>query len=269
MFSLLLIIPMAAIVSGVLIYGRSGKRDFLKFDLVQFVYAFLLAPLLFVWMKSFLFYLLRQEFDVRLSLNEIFILDTMFSVLSIYIYSFIVIHSLTKSFELKRYVDPLYDVFSHAEALHLWISHTGMYVGGMIIFSIVSLTNVFLPAEIEMNRNFFYFSLGLGLLSGIFAFAGMWMSNFTEKPTFLKILKLSIAFCLTAHVAAYFIVDPSFGPSSIIYWTVFMAFLAAGLCSYVFERSEKASSWFERFHHKKGWNWKSGNFLRSKSKFKL
>lgn len=267
MFSLLAVVPLAAIVSAFLIYRHNGKRDFLKFDSVQFIYAFLIAPLLYIWSKSFLYYLLRQEIDIHLSVDEIFVIDTTYSVLYLFIYAFIVIHSLTKSFELKRYVDPLYDVFSHSEALHLWISHTGLYVGALTLFVVISLVNVLVPAPVMTSRLFFYGVLGFGLLAGVVGFGAIWLSNFTDTNIFLKILKVVIALYFGGHVGAYFVFDPAFNATHLMYWATFMAYLAMVLCSYVFERSERAAGWFERFHHKVGW--KKGNYLLSKSNFKL
>jgi MFS family permease len=267
MLSFLAIVPLASILSALWIYRRTGRRDFLKFDAVQFIYAFILAPLLFVWLKSFLFYLLRQEIDIRLNSTEMFIIDTAFSVVSLYVYAFIVIHSLTKSFELKRYSDPLYDVFTHSEALHLWISHTAMYTGGMTIFTLLSMVNVLAPAQVETTQVFFYLMLILGFLAGTFGFAGIWLSNFTDSPVFLKIMKIFVALYFSLHVGVYFILSPAFNASNIVYWMIFMAYFAMAGCSFLFERSERASGWFDRFHHKNGW--KKGNFLVSKSGFKL
>lgn len=267
MFSFFIIIPIAAIISTLGIYRRTGRREFLKFDAVQFIYAFILAPFLFIWLKSFLFYLLRQEIDIHLNSTEMFVIDTTFSVIFLYIFAFIVIHSLTKSFELKRYSDPLYDVFTHSEALHLWFSHTAIYTGGMTLFVLLSLVNVFVPALVETTRFFFYLMLVLGFVGGTFGFAGIWLSNFTDSPIFLRIMKIVVAFYFSIHVAVYFLISPAFNATNLIFWMVFMAFFAMALCSFVFERSERASGWFERFHHKKGW--KKGNFLLSKSEFKL
>lgn len=267
MFWFLLIVPFAAIVSAIVLYGRTGRRDFLKLDLVQFIYAFVIAPLMFVWLKTFLYYILRQEIDVRLSVGDIFFVDTVFSVISLFVYAFVVTHSLTKSFELKRYTDPLYDIFTHSEELHLWISHTAMYIGAMGLFALVSLVNVFSPLEVEMARWSFYSILGIAYLGGIFGFAGIWLSNFTDNPIFMKIMKIFIAFAFVLHVGGYFIVDPPFNGTRIVYWMVFMAFFSMVSAAFIFERSERASGWFERFHHKLGW--KKGNFLTSKSKFKL
>ena len=151
---------------------------------------------MFIWLKSFLYYVLRQEIDTKLTMNEIFVIDTLYSVLAIFIYAFIVIHSLTKSFELKRYVDPLYDVFSHSEALHLWISHTALYVGSMGLFSVISMANAVVPVEVATSRLIFYILLGVGLFCGTVGFGAIWLSNFTENSVFLRIMKLAIALFL-------------------------------------------------------------------------
>ncbi len=267
MFPLLAIIPLAALLSGFFIYRRTGRRDFLKFDAVQFIYAFILAPLLFVWSKSFLFYLLRQELNVHISTTELFFFDTVFSVVAMYVYSFVVIHSLTKSFELKRYVDPLYDIFSHSEALHLWISHTALYVGAMSLFTVISLVNVVIPTPSGASKLFFYFALLFGLICGMFCYAGIWLSNFTSKDIFMNIMKLVIAISFVLHCLAYFLADPHFNANYMVYWTIFMCYFAMSVCALIFERSERASGWFERFHHKAGW--KKGNFMLSESEFKL
>lgn len=98
----LFVIPLLTLVSGVLLYGQHGKKEFLKLDFVQFMYSFVIAPVMFVWLKSFLFFILRNELNFRLSISEIFIVDTIYSTLVMFIFAFVVIHSLTKSFNLKR-----------------------------------------------------------------------------------------------------------------------------------------------------------------------
>lgn len=267
MFILFLIIPFAALTSGFLLYRKTGKRDFLKFDAIQFLYAFILSPLVYIWLKSFIFYLLKQELNIHLSYNEIFIIDTAFSVFSMFIYAFVVIHSLTKSFELKRYTDPLYDVFSHSEALHLWVSHTALFSGSLALFTVLSLINAFIPAPVIFPKYYVFLFMVVGFLIGVLSFAAIWLANFTEKHTFLRIMKLVIALSLVLHICAYFFADPKLQTSQALFWIVMMAVFSMTLCSQVFERSERASGWFGRFHHKKGW--KKGNFLLSKSGFTL
>lgn len=261
MIVLLSIIPLAAVISSILIYRRTGKRDFLKFDAVQFIHAFVVTPLMFVWVKTFLFYLLRQELEVQLSYSQMFLIDTIFSVLALYIYAFVVIHSLTKSFEIKRYVDPLYDIFTHSEVLHLWISHTAIYAGVMLLSVLFALVNVAVPAQVEVNKLVFFAALAFSFLSGMFGFGGIWLSNFHERGTFLRIMKIFIAIGFIIVVSVYFLFTPEFNGSYAPYWVVFMVFFAMSTCALVFERSERASGWFERFHHKAGW--KKGNFLLS------
>ena len=51
-------------LSALALYRKNGRREILKFDVVQFWYAFVLVPVLFVWFKSFLFFTLRDELNL-------------------------------------------------------------------------------------------------------------------------------------------------------------------------------------------------------------
>src|SRR3989344_3589542 len=61
---LIYLIPVLSVLSALALYHKSGKMEILKFDVVQFWYAFVLAPILFVWFKSFLFITLRDELNL-------------------------------------------------------------------------------------------------------------------------------------------------------------------------------------------------------------
>jgi hypothetical protein len=233
----------------------------LKLDLFQFVYAFILAQILYIWFKSFLFYILRDELDLRLSLTNLFILDTIFSVIFLFVYAFVVIHSLTKRFENKRYTDPLYDVFKHSEEIHFWVSHMGSYVGAMVLISIVSLINIWFPVETVLTRWQFYAVLGLGFFAGLVALVAMWLSIFKER--FFKVLKLIMAIFFIIHAAVYFIVDPRFDAEYVMYWFVFAIFTGLILVAFALERSRRAAGLFEKLHHKAGWSAKGKKYMLS------
>lgn len=108
---ILFLVPTFAILSSLYLYQHTGKREILKFDLVQFVYAFILAPIVYIWLKSFLFVFLVSELNLHLSVTDLFIADTVLTIIFLYVFAFLVIHSLTKSFELKRLRDPFYAVW--------------------------------------------------------------------------------------------------------------------------------------------------------------
>ena len=259
---LLFLIPVLAMASALGIYPKNGKREFLKFDVVQFFYAFILSPVLFIWIKSFLFFILRQELGLNLSLTGIFIWDTVFSVSFLFVYAFIVIHSLTKSFENKRYIDPLYDVFKHSETMHLWVSHTAIYFGAMALVSLLSIANIFFPVPWELNQLQFYSVLVFGFSIGGIGFSAIWLSVFESK--FLRVNKLLFGFFFLLHVIIYFWFDPTFKSTHMLYWMFFSAFTSLVLLSLFFERSERAVSLVEKLSNKLGWSAAAKRYMLSK-----
>lgn len=258
MLTILVFLPVLASLAAFFLYKHAGKREILKLDLVQFIYAFVLSPLAFIWMKSFVLFFAKNEVNPNLTQNELFIIDTGFSVLFLFFYAFVVIHSLTKSFELKRYQDPLYDILTHVESFHLWISHTFMYTITLILIALLSTTNVFVPLLIDISKWSFYGLLLLGSFCGLLAFSAIWLSNFTENK-FLKLMKLIFALLFSLHVVLYYLFDPKFNASYFVYWFVFALFGSTVFASYFIEKSRRSRRFIERFHHKKGWE--MGNFL--------
>ncbi|EKD43989.1 MAG: hypothetical protein ACD_72C00045G0003, partial [uncultured bacterium] len=53
---LLIIIPLLSLLASLGLYRYNGKKEILRFDLVQFFYAFILMPMIYIWFKSFLFF---------------------------------------------------------------------------------------------------------------------------------------------------------------------------------------------------------------------
>lgn len=249
MINLLFLIPILTAISGVLIYKHNGKKEFLKFDLVQFIYAFIFSPILFVWMKTFIYYLLKSDPDLNLSFNEIYVIETGFSVFFLYIFAFVVIHSVTASFNRKRLEDPLYDMFRHSEYFHLWLTHLVIYVGGMLLITIVSLTNLIVPLQFYSNRFGFYLLLLLGIITGVFTFFGVWLSDPKQKANFMRIMKLSFGFFWLIHIVVYFFFDPNFYTQYAVYWVSTMIFSSAVVCALFVHRSEKAIMWYERLKY--------------------
>ena len=63
----LVLLPVAMILGSLLAYRFNGRREILRFDLVQFLYAFILTPLTFVWGKVLLFLLVKKVGPARSS----------------------------------------------------------------------------------------------------------------------------------------------------------------------------------------------------------
>jgi hypothetical protein len=241
MLSLFVLIPILVLVSGMFVYRYNGL------DMVQFFYAFVLAPVLFIWAKSFIYYLLRTEIDIRLSQLEIFLIDTGFSLIFLYVFAFIVMHSLTKTFNLKSARDPLYDILHHSEYFHLWLTHIVMYVGGMILISIIAFANVFFPLTVQIATPFFYIICTTGFMSGMLAFIGTLLSDPKQsKASFMRLMKLLYGFFFIGHVVVYFVFSPSFTSSYAPYWWSLFFFAGVVTLSFFRYRFAKARTFFDR-----------------------
>ncbi len=218
-------------------------------DLIQFVYLFVIAPIFFVWAKTFLFFLLRRELSFNLSVNDLFVIDTIFSVLSFVIISVIAIHSLTKTFRLKRDRDPSFDLFHLSEYFHLWWSHIIIWGGVIVVETFMSFINVLVPFSTSpVSKMQFYLVLLLGLIWGVCLFFTIWMSD-AQQNNYMKLMKLFFAAGFVFHVVVYFVVEPRFNLNYGGYWFVFASFTSAVLAGAVFEKYEKPRRFRDKLLH--------------------
>ncbi|MDA1079083.1 MAG: hypothetical protein O2840_00100 [bacterium] len=241
-----MLIPLFAVVSGLLLYRHDGKRELLRFDVVQFVYSFVIAPVMFIWIKSFFYFVLSKEIHPPLSPTNLFVIDTVLSTMALIIYAFVVIHSLTTSFNRKMYKDPLHDLFEHTEYFHLWLSHLTMYIGSLLLFTILGIGNIFLPLEVELSKFQFYSLFLFSAVLGTMQFIMVWLSN-PGKENFMRIMKLSFAFFFMLHVGAYFLYSPAFAGRMSVFWVSFGASFTAVLYSLFAVRFEALSAFFDKF----------------------
>lgn len=256
MLTVLLLIPVLAIAISLWVYRLNGKREILKLDLVQFFYAFVISPVLFIWAKSLLYLLLRTELNLSLSQGQLFLIDTAFSTAFLYLFAFIVMHSLTKSFNLKVGRDPLHDLFRHSEYFHLWLTHLVMYLGGLGLLSVFAAINALVPLEIEMSRFYFHLLNISGIPTGLFVFLGVWLSDPKQnRANFMRLMKLAFGIFFLFMVLIYYSIDPAFAPEHGFYWWMSVVFATTVTCSFFAYRSRRAKSWFENLsdwfkHHK-------------------
>jgi hypothetical protein len=213
----LALVPLLALLSGVLVYNQNGKKEILRFDMVQFFYSFVLMPTVFVWFKGFLFFLLKSELGGAVSQNELFLLDTVYSVFFLFLFAFTVIHSLTKSFELKRNKDPLYDLFEHSEYYHLWVSHTVVFVGAMLLSTLISVANIWIDSTILLPKLGFYAVLATAPIISFAAFKAFVISDFGDFR-FLKLMKLFVGIFFLVHGIIFITIEPAFNSTKIMYW---------------------------------------------------
>ena len=252
MKAILFLVPVIASIFAILIYRfQDGKRQIFSLDLVQFVYLFIVSPTMFVWAKSLIFYMLKSEIDLKLNITELFVIDTLFTLLSFFIFIAVTIHSLTKTFKIKRYRDPKFDLYHLSEYFHLWWSHIVIWSGAMAMATFISMINLFIPLDFESSKSVFYSVFTLGLFLGIIAFLSVWMSD-PEQGNFMRLMKILFGFFFLIHVVLYFLVDPSFSVNFGLYWVVSAMFFSAVVCSATFERYEKTNKFRKMMLHV-GW----------------
>lgn len=261
---LLVILPFFMIAFGYTVYKFQGKKQFISMDAVQFLYTFLVAPMIFVWFKLMLFVLLRNELGVSLTPNQWFFYDTVFSVLFLFMYAFVSMHSLTKSFRLRKDNDPFYDLFYHSEYIHLWLSHHAMLYFGMAFFSLFAFLNLFFPLELTLESWQFYLVLVLGVVLGPAVYVGILMADPRQATRkFMRFVKLAIASFAILHMILYALFDPSLSPDYIIYWFFACFFVSLAICASLTFKSKRAVSVFEQAadvfrHYKWGINMELG-----------
>ncbi len=244
----LLVIPFLATLSSVFIYRLRGKKRVFSLDLMQFMYAFVFSVIAFVWIKTFLFTLLRTELGITISVSQLFVFDTLISVIFLYVYAFIVMHSLTTSFRIQVDQDPLFDIFHNSEYIHLWLSHIASYAGLMLLIIVLAVANVFFPLQLAVTRVYALIPAGIGVLGGILAFMGVMLANPMQKRrlSFTRLMKLIFGFCFTILAGVYFVMEPAFELRFGFYWfSVFVYATTVFLTLYV-RRSRKARNILEK-----------------------
>jgi len=224
---------------GFLVYRFQGRRQILKFDIVQFLYAFVFAPLLFIWLKTFLYIVLRDQIGTTLSQGQIFALDTIMSVFFLYLYGFVVLHSLTKTFRLQSDKDPLYDIFWHSEYYHLWITHIIMSVGGMGVICLLGMINLVIPLQISSTNFSLFLMFGAGSVSGFIVYMSVLLADPRQqrRAGYMRLMKLAFGGFFSINLILYLVFTPSFSMSYGLFWWNFLVFAVATLLGFLSYRS--------------------------------
>lgn len=244
------IIFIAVPVFANLLYKHNGKRQIFNIDLVQFIYAFVLAPLAFLWLKSLLYFVLRSELNFGWSVRDLFFIDSLFSMMMTYLLMAIAIHSVTKSFRLRKDEDPLYDVYHLSEYFHLWFTHIVIFVGSLLFLTVLSLLNLLLPLQAVQSTGWFLFVQICGFLFGMIWFFSVWMSDpKQEKRNFMRFMKLSAGAFFLFHVSVYFFVDPRFSLAYGVYWFISACSFGIVVSFFVFPRSRVIRALRSRLLH--------------------
>lgn len=244
----LVLLPVAMILGSLFAYRFNGRREILRFDLVQFLYAFILTPVIFVWGKVLLFLLVKNGLNTGASEMTYLWLDSVFSLVFLYVFGFELLHSLTKSVSLQVSRDPLYDIFHHLEYFHLWLTHLIVFGGGLLIMTILGTANVFFPLDLQLTQAVFYAILATGLLTGSLIFLGIWLSDPRQEEGFhfMRIMKILVGCLFILHVVAYFLFQPRLQSTEVVFWWSALNFTALVIGAFLSYRSRRAKNWLEK-----------------------
>ena len=243
---LFLLGPAVALAIGVSIYRHTGKKEIFRFDVVQFLYAFVLVPLMYVCLKYFIFYDLKNELEINLSVEQMFFIDTVFSVIFLYASAIMVIHTLTKSFALKISQDPLHDLFAHSEYFHLWFSHIIIYNITLLIFVFLSVLNLFVPLEVPENKIALHLTLFIGVVSGLLAFKSIRYYNPPQKDKFMRLMKIEFGLAYLLHQLIFIFSRPAFSIRYLMFWFCFLSFATVVLIFLFFDGGSRARKWLRK-----------------------
>lgn len=251
----LVLIAVLIFLIGYLTYYQTGKKEFLRFDLIQFVYAFVLTPIAFILVKTIIFRLFMangptQSPLLKSHLNRFFILDSLYGVFFLFSFAGIVIHSFTKSLQLKKSRDPLFDVFHQTEFFHKWASHLILYVGLLVLFALPALLNTHFPLPENKLEPSPLLATVSGTIMGFVVFFSIERGiRFSLKMRLL--MKIAYAFLFLAHALAYFLFSPSFDFSHLLFWFSLSLFSILVVCAYFLDRIPKFEHFFDRFRQPK------------------
>ncbi|HSW89905.1 MAG TPA: hypothetical protein VLH19_03455 [Patescibacteria group bacterium] len=220
----LLLVPVLVLLAATFLYRFSGKKQLMRLDLVQFLFAFIVYPLAYIWLKNFTYFLVRRELGINVSQTEWLVIDTGMSVLFMYFYAFGIIHSLTKTFSLNLERDPLFDLVEHSEYFHEFLSHVGMYGFVLGAFNVLSIINVFVPLPLQFTKPIFYSILLVGICMGLLGYYVMFSVTQIKDRRYQRYMRVGVGLGFIVHAAIYFLGDVHFASQFVVYWYDFFVF---------------------------------------------
>lgn len=245
----LLLLPFFLLLASMYLYRYTGKKTILHFDVVQFIYAFVIYPVVYIWLQNFIFVLLREEIGISLTIPQWIAINSVFSVTFMFFYAFGIIHSLTKTFALEMERDPLFDLFAHSEYFHEVASHIGIYVIAGVVFSLLALLNVFFSLPIELGKQLFFAVLLVAAASGFFIYIGLFTLTDIESAMYRRVMKLTTGSIFTFLALLYIFFRPPFSSPHLFYWFTFVCMAMTVLSILFMNPSRRMVRFFESWKH--------------------
>lgn len=230
-----------SLILGIVSYKFQGKRAIFSIDFIQFVYLFVLAPAIFIWWKSFIFFSLRDDLLQGMSVSQYFVLDTFLSVIYLYLFGVLAIHTITKVLWLAKHKDPLADIFKISEYFHLWWSHVILFVGAFVLITLISFMNLAFPINIDSSVISRLVMLIAGTLFGVLLYLGVWMADpKQQRRSFMKLMHMCYIICFLIHLFVYLWLTPVFHLQYSLFWINFFAMFTTVFGIAFLPRSTKA-----------------------------
>jgi hypothetical protein len=252
LFVLIAIVVIAPIFAAG-IYRHNGKKEILRFDLVQFIYGFVMGPIAYVWLKTFLFFNLRNELNASLTINQLFLVDSIFSVFMIYLLMANAIHSLTKTFWLRKKNDPEFDLFHLSEYFHLWLTHIVIFGGLIVLLTLLATVNIYLPFSLRWTQLSVWGILLIGVAAGIIWSLAVLMSDPKQQTkNFIRLFKLMSGIFFIFLVGLYFAFDPHLNSSYVGFWLSISTGFGMITGFMLFNRSRRMKALMNQLLHS-GW----------------
>ena len=236
---LLTLFPVLIIALAFFTLRFNGRKELLRMDLVQFLHAFVFTPAVIIWVKTVVFSNLKVYVGESLSVEDLFLVDNILTLISLYIFSFVVIHSLTKSFQLKREKDILFDLFSHSEYFHFWLSHLITYSGGLVLMMLLGVLNLFVPLTELLTKKWLYIAVFVGILLGILFYVAMYLYRVKEQRKFDRVMKFQLYIHSLIILSLYFIVRPEYSEKYAVFWCSSFFFISSAVLMQILRRGRK------------------------------
>lgn len=235
----LIIIPITILIIGAFIYRFNGKRELMKMDLVQFIYAFILTPTIIIWLKTFFYFNLIDPLNMYLDNEDRFLIDNILTTLLLFFYAFVVIHSLTKTFNIKKNTDPLFDIFEHSEYFHLWLSHIVTYSSALLIMLFLGIINMVFPLDTFGHTLTPTIGLLIGIILSLLFYVAMKNYKVKEQKKFDRVIKFQVYIYTIIILMSYIVVRPLYSTSHLLFWMSLMFYLSTSVLTQVIIRKRK------------------------------
>ena len=142
-------------------------------------------------------------------------------------------HSLTKSFAVKKNKDPLFDVFEHAEYFHKSLTHLATYSGMLLLIFVFGCLNIFFPLLVTKSFGDLYIGIFAGMLLALIFYIFNRISKDENRKRFDRIMNLEIYFYTFTLVVVYTIFRPKYASEYAMYWSTTSFFISSAVSSQI------------------------------------